>query len=87
MSEKLLFAFKSNDKEEVIFEVGESSTLLQTLLAIVKLKQVAFNTMEELDMLQKIEYDMETEEDKERLFIQIIKAIEENHIWKDELLN
>lgn len=68
------------DGSQIEYVCGDFD-LMDLLISITKLKQILFDNLEALDMISKIDYKIETEEDKTRFMIEIIKSVEDNKVW------
>lgn len=80
MSNKDIIRFYKEDGS-IVFESSEDTTILDYMMAITKLKQVLFESFEDIDVNNVKEYDLTNDDDKTLFLIQIIKTIEEDNLW------
>lgn len=85
MKSKTIIQFiKTN--EAIEFKTDDM-TLMDLIISMSKLKVLLFEELDRLDLLDDVDFDIDTYEGKIMFMTKMLESVEKNNLWEEELLN
>ena len=85
MANKTIIQF-TKDGDELEFK-SDGMNLMDLMLAMAELKVILFEELENAGLLESVTHDLSTYENKIKFMVEMLEAVEDNNMWKEELLN